>query len=162
MTAGAQNATPQFSGSTPGPPFHMSNVNNVDMNAAATGVLAPQLSPNGGLSRTRSSTSQAYAPATFTFNDANEMDMSGDRSVDQPSPATLSSQSRGGSTSHSSYSPGQQTEHHLPYRASPKMPSAGATAFPGFSASTDVYTNTFNTSSNMSDDSFSTRLHGRQ
>lgn len=71
------------------------------------------------------------------------MDLSGgDRSVDQPSPATISSQSRGGSTSHSSYSPGQQTDqqHHLPYRASPKpvftglnnMPPGVATAFPSF------------------------------
>ena len=59
--------------------------------------------------------------ATFLFNEGNpnEMDLSGDH----PSPSTINSQSRGGSTSHSSYSPGQQAEHHIPYRASPRFTS---------------------------------------
>lgn len=57
--------------------------------------------------------------STFIFNESNPHDM--DLTGDQPSPSTINSQSRGGSTSHSSYSPGQQTEHHLPYRASPRF-----------------------------------------
>ena len=59
--------------------------------------------------------------STFVFNENNGNDM--ELSNDQPSPSTINSQSRGGSTSHSSYSPGQQTEHHLPYRASPRFTS---------------------------------------
>ena len=59
--------------------------------------------------------------STFIFNEPSVNDV--DMSNDQPSPSTINSQSRGGSTSHSSYSPGQQTEHHLPYRASPRFTS---------------------------------------
>lgn len=170
MTTAPQNSTPQFSNATPGPPFHMSNVNNVDMNAQSTGFMPSQLSPNAGLSRSRSSTSQDFASGGFVFNDGNEMDISGNQSVDQPSPATMSSQSRGGSTSHSSYSPSQQTEHHLPYRASPKIPlgqihtsaAAGATVFPGFSSSSEMYTNTFSTSGNMNDDAFQQGFLGNE
>lgn len=58
---------------------------------------------------------------TFIFDsNPNDMDLSGD----QPSPSTINSQSRGGSTSQSSYSPGQQTDLHLPYRASPRFTSS--------------------------------------
>ncbi|KAF1840851.1 binuclear zinc transcription factor [Cucurbitaria berberidis CBS 394.84] len=153
--AGAATAAHQFTNNTPGPPFHVSNVNNVDMNAQTPGFLQSQ---------SRSTSSQDFVPAGFAIPDGNEMDVSGDRSVDQPSPATMSSQSRGGSTSHSSYSPGQQNEHHLPYRASPKMPlsqmrapsggAGAATAFPSFASSSEMYTNTFSTSGDMNDDGF--------
>jgi hypothetical protein len=95
--------------------------------------------------------------ATFLFTDSNpnEMDLSGD----QPSPSTVNSQSRGGSTSHSSYSPGQQAEHLLPYRASPRftstqMPmsrpqqsqaqnSSAASMAPLFSSSSDIPMNAY-------------------
>jgi hypothetical protein len=92
------------------------------------------------------------------------MDLSGgEKNVDQPSPVTISSGSRGGSTSQSSYSPGQQNEHHLPYRASPKMPhsgvsntvSGGGTVFPGFTSSEAFAANTFGTTNNMDTDAFS-------
>ncbi|KAF2030137.1 hypothetical protein EK21DRAFT_100705 [Setomelanomma holmii] len=125
----------QYSNNTPGPPFHLSSVNSIDMNTQNAQYLPPQISAQAGLG---SATSQDFTPAGFTFHDANEMDLSGDRSVDQPSPATISSNSRGGSTSHSSYSPGQQTEHHLPYRASPKpgfgdlSATGGTAAFPSY------------------------------
>lgn len=85
----------------------------------APGELRNLQDRNQGFSAHRSG---VPATATFQFNEnnGNNMDLSGD----QPSPATISSQSRGGSTSHSSYSPGQQTEHHLPYRASPRFTSS--------------------------------------
>lgn len=158
-TASVQNTGSRFSGGTPGPPFHMASVNNIDMNARSTGFLPPQLSSSGGLAQARPSISQDFTQAGFPFNDGNEMDMTGDGSVDRPSPATISSQSRGGSTSHSSYSPGQPNEHHLPYRASPKMPlgqmhgatSGTATAFPNFTSSSEMYTNT---AGSINDDSF--------
>ncbi|KAH6615367.1 binuclear zinc transcription factor [Boeremia exigua] len=66
--------------------------------------------------------SQDFSPqrstggTAFIFNEHTTTDM--DLTGDQPSPSTINSQSRGGSTSQSSYSPAQQ-EHHLPYRASP-------------------------------------------
>jgi hypothetical protein len=112
--------------------------------------------------------------AGFSFNDGNEMDLSGDRSNDMPSPATISSNSRGGSTSHSSYSPGQQTEHHIPYRASPKpgftnlaannsnsnplVPNAGSTAFPSFSPNqtpgVEMFSTAFSTTGIVPDETF--------
>ncbi|KAF2832987.1 binuclear zinc transcription factor [Ophiobolus disseminans] len=111
----------QYSNNTPGPPFHLANLNSIDMNTHNS-YLPPQISAQAGLG---SATSQDFTPASFAFHDSNEMDLSGDTSRgtnDMPSPATISSNSRGGSTSHSSYSPAQQSDHqhHLPYRASPK------------------------------------------
>ncbi|KAJ4367391.1 hypothetical protein N0V83_006973 [Neocucurbitaria cava] len=153
--ASAAGSAHQFPSNAPGPPFHVSSINSVDLNAQTPGFLPSQ---------SRSASNREFPPSGFAFPESNDMDMSGDRSVDQPSPATLSSQSRGGSTSHSSYSPGQQNEHHLPYRASPKMPlgqmqnSSGgmgpATVFPGFSSSGEMYANTFSSSGNMNDDGF--------
>jgi hypothetical protein len=135
-----------------------------------TSYIPPQVSAQGGLG---SSTSNDFTPAGFAFPDGNEMDLSGDRSIDQPSPATLSSQSRGGSTSHSSYSPGQQNEHNLPYRASPKpgfnqlnnpLSNPSAAAANAFSAldnspsalngGLDMFSNTFSTSGVMGEESF--------
>lgn len=158
----AQNAGSQFSGNTPGPPFHVSSVNNLDMNPRGTSFLSPQLSPNGGLAQARSSISQDFTQTGFPFNDGGEMDISGDGTADRPSPQTLSSQSRGGSTSLSSHSPRQQTEHHLPYRASPKMPlgqmqsgdPSTASVFTNFSSSSEIFENTFTTSGSMNGDSF--------
>jgi hypothetical protein len=162
----------QYSNNTPGPPFHISNVNSIDMNTRNTPYIPPQVSAQAGLG---ASTSQDFTPAGFTFHDDNEMDLSGDRSNEHPSPATISSQSRGGSTSQSSYSPGQQTEHHLPYRASPKpsfnqlnnintlpnTPATTTTAFPGFSSSTntsnggvDMFSTTFSTVGVAPDETF--------
>lgn len=118
---------------------------------------------NGGVSGARSTASQEFAPGGFNFHDGNEMDVSGDRILDHPSPATISSQSRGGSTSQSSYSPGQPNEHHLPYRASPKMPPGrmqtpamgNATVFPGFDVSgSDLFRNSYETSGNLNDASY--------
>ncbi|CAO2650444.1 Nn.00g017360.m01.CDS01 [Neocucurbitaria sp. VM-36] len=152
---GATSSAHQFPTNAPGPPFHVSTINSVDLNTQTPGFLQSQ---------GRSTSSQEFVPAGFAYRDGNEMDISGDRSVDEPSPATLSTQSRGGSTSHSSYSPSQQNEHHLPYRASPKMPLGqmqnpnggvgAATVFPGFSSSSEMYTNTFSTSGNMNDNGF--------
>jgi hypothetical protein len=140
--------------------------------------MPPQVSAQSGLG---ASTSQDFTPASFTFHDDNEMDLSGssnDRSADHPSPATLSSQSRGGSTSHSSYSPGtSDQQHHLPYRASPKpgfnqisgisaRAPAAAVAFPVFEAglapvstsantnSVEMFSTTFSTTGMPSDESF--------
>ncbi|KAH7095771.1 binuclear zinc transcription factor [Paraphoma chrysanthemicola] len=155
----------QYSNNTPGPPFHLSSVNSIDMNTRNAQYLPPQVSAQAGLG---TATSQDFTPAGFTFHDGNEMDLSGDRGVDHASPMTVSSNSRGGSTSHSSYSPGQQTEHNLPYRASPKpgfghLPASGSTAaFPGFTQSTaptstagvEMFSNTFSTTGLPPDETF--------
>lgn len=166
--ANPQPAVSQFQGSSPGPPFHMTNISNIDLNTQNTGFVPTQPSPNAGISQAKSTPSQDFTTAGFNFTDGNDMDISGDRSVDQPSPATISSQSRGGSTSHSSYSPGQANEHNLPYRASPKffpgqMVTAGATVFPepGFTSSSEMYANAFSTSGNMNDDIFHQHFPGQ-
>lgn len=139
---------------SPGPPFHTSNVNTVNMNNQNATFLQSQPGTIG---------SQDFVDSGFDFTDSNEMDISGDRGVDHPSPATISSQSRGNSTSQSSYSPGQPSEHHLPYRASPKLPLSsmhsnvrgGSTAFPtNYATSSEMYANTFSTSNNITDDTF--------
>jgi hypothetical protein len=162
----------QYSNNTPGPPFHVSNVNSINMNTHSAPYIPPQVSAQGTLGATAS---QDFTPAGFTFHDDSEMDISGDRSNDNPSPATISSQSRGGSTSHSSYSPAQQTEHHLPYRASPKpgfnqlnsqnsissAPVGTAATFTGFSGQTatsnagvEMFSNAFSTTGVPPDETF--------
>ncbi|KAG9186521.1 hypothetical protein G6011_09629 [Alternaria panax] len=138
----------QYSSNTPGPPFHIHNINSIDMNTQNSGFLPSKFDSRGGFA-----TTQDYTPAGFAFNDGNEMDLSGgDRGFDQPSPATMSTQSRGGSTSQSSYSPGQPIEHNIPYRASPKMagpPLGSSTGFPGIAASRETYpANNFGASGN--------------
>jgi hypothetical protein len=58
------------------------------------------------------------------MGDSNQMDMSPDGNADGHSPATSNSRtasnSGGGSTSHSSYSPGRNADY-IPYRPSPRM-----------------------------------------
>lgn len=130
----------QYANSTSGPPFHISNINSVNLHARS----------NPSYSMPEVNSFQLYSTTDVT-NDS-EMDLSGSIGPDHPSPATISSQSRGGSTSQSSYSPSAQNNnntnnsnstgaatdqtHHLPYRASPKTgfasATAGSTAFPSF------------------------------
>ncbi|KAF1939549.1 binuclear zinc transcription factor [Clathrospora elynae] len=159
LSACAQAPSTQYTDHNPGPPFQLHNINSIDMNRRNAAFAPPQLGPNRGVAQTSSAESYDFTPAEFAFIDGNEMDLSGDRGVDEPSPATMSSQSRGGSTSQSSYSPGQQNEHHLPYRASPKMQyssaaASTATVFPDFSSSRDMYSNTFSTSGIMANEGF--------
>ncbi|KAF2637051.1 hypothetical protein P280DRAFT_472567 [Massarina eburnea CBS 473.64] len=100
---------------TPGPPFHVPNLNDVSLDAAQNAQFissqtGPNLAPGPGI---------GLSSSTFNLGD-NQMDISPDGNADVPSPATSNSrthsQSGGGSTSHSSYSPGQ-----IPYRPSPRM-----------------------------------------
>lgn len=117
--ASSTKGAPQFSRNSTQqpPPFGSSSGSGIE--------IAPQPAPFMPI-RNVSDISQDFSPhrgavpgaTTFLFdNGTNDVDMSGD----QHSPSTINSQSRGGSTSHSSYSPSQQTEHHLPYRASPRF-----------------------------------------
>lgn len=162
--ANSQTSRTQYSNNAPAPPFHLHNINSIDMNTQTGQYLQSQhLAAAASMSRGQPTGSQDFTPGGFNFPDGIEMDMSGDRSVDQPSPATISSQSRGGSTSQSSYSPGQGTERHLPYRASPKLPPGrmqtpamgNATVFPGFNTtSSDMFTNSFSTSGNMNEPAY--------
>jgi hypothetical protein len=154
-----QASSTQYTDTTSAGPFNLHNINNIDMNAHTSSYLPPQVSVQSGLGAT---TSNDFKPAGFAFPDGNEMDLSGTQSADQPSPATLSSQSRGGSTSHSSYSPGQHNEHNLPYRASPKPSFNNLNT--GLSASAlgnspyagmDLFSNTYSTSGAMGDETFS-------
>lgn len=150
MNVEGSGSSTQYSDNTPAPPFHLRNINSINMNTQTESYIPPNLSSQAGLG----AMGNEYAPAGFIFPDGNEMDLSGNQSNGHPSPATISSQSRGGSTSQSSYSPGQNMEHHLPYRASPKpnfshisqnTGPATATAFPAFSPSAttaaDLFTN---------------------
>ncbi len=126
------------------------------MNTHNTGFLSSQFDTNRGFGTT---TTQAFTPAGFAFHDGSEMDLSGgDRGVDQPSPATISSQSRGGSTSQSSYSPGQQIEHNIPYRASPKMtgpPLSSGASFPGFVDTSGAFpANSFDASGTVGNEAY--------
>jgi hypothetical protein len=95
------------------------------------------------------------------------MDLSGSGSrsqQDQPSPATISTQSRGGSTSHSSYSPGTN-EHSLPYRSSPNpnskpLPLQPTNSFPPLqnfdpsSGGLDMFSTAFSTNGVAGDEAF--------
>ncbi|KAJ4341891.1 hypothetical protein N0V87_001556 [Didymella glomerata] len=120
-----QNLSADRSG-VPATATFMFNENNRDKSPIE---IAPQPAPFVAMRNTQELNQEFSAhrgavpgAATFIFNEnsTNDMDLSGDHT----SPGTISSQSRGGSTSHSSYSPGQQTEHHLPYRASPRFTSS--------------------------------------
>lgn len=150
-----QPSSTLFTDTTSAGPFNLHNINSIDMNAGTSSYLPPQVSAQSSLGTT---TSNDFPPASFVFPDGNEMDLSGAQSGDQPSPATLSSQSRGGSTSHSSYSPGQQMEHNLPYRASPKpsFNNLNASAFGNSpNGGVDMFSNTYSTSGVLGDEAFS-------
>ncbi|KAF2272588.1 uncharacterized protein EI97DRAFT_445659 [Westerdykella ornata] len=104
-----------YTGSTPGPPFHVNNsAVNLDTHHSLPFVRSQKMDiPQRGRQ-----TDPTRYPALYMVPDNNDMDVSTD---DQPSPATSNSQSRGGSTSHTSYSPRTQNDiHSMPYRASPK------------------------------------------
>ncbi|KAH3918240.1 hypothetical protein HBI56_143370 [Parastagonospora nodorum] len=148
----------QYSNPAAQAPFHISNINSINLNNAQN---APYIPPQ------QVSTTQDFTPAGFTFPDDTEMDLSGSGSrsqQDQPSPATISTQSRGGSTSHSSYSPGTN-EHSLPYRSSPNpnskpLPLQPTNSFPplqDFDASSgglDMFSTAFSTNGVAGDEAF--------
>ncbi|KAF2189651.1 hypothetical protein K469DRAFT_625474 [Zopfia rhizophila CBS 207.26] len=169
--AALQNNAAQYTGNSPGPPFHVSSA-NINMDAQPAAPFVPSQAKQIKLpSRDRQSDPSSYTPTGialpsrgFNLNDDNEMDTSPDASGDQPSPATTNSQSRGGSTSHTSYSPGQQQDdlQNAQYRPSPKtlsnqMPlphSTTANSSTNFFSSSDemfsgpFYGNPVNSSSN--------------
>lgn len=137
----------QYPNNAPGPPFHVSSINSIDLRTA------PRVSSREALATTGS---HDFPPGWFPAQDGNEMDLSGgEKGVDHDSPVTISSQSRGGSTSQSSYSPGQQNELHVPYRASPELPYSnlvpnGSAIFPGFVSTNEAFSmNNFDTSGDM-------------
>ncbi|KAF1915234.1 fungal-specific transcription factor domain-containing protein [Ampelomyces quisqualis] len=112
----------QYTHPTPGPPFHISNINSVDLNTRNNAYLPPQVPAAASLA----SAPQAFTPAGFAFPDDTEMDLSGSSGTtqDHTTPTTISPRSHDPSTSHSSYSPTSGI-HNLPYRSpsSPKQPS---------------------------------------
>lgn len=119
-------------GNSPGPPFHVANSATLNMETQpTTGFVPSQRGKQMELpSRDRASDTSGFTPSGLTLssngfplNDNNEMDTSPDgANNDRPSPSTTTSQSRGGSTSHTSYSPGQQQEdrQQIPFLTSPK------------------------------------------
>ena len=137
----APKSSTRYAQNTPGPPFHVSNINSVGMHTRNTGFIESQMSARG-ISTTI--LQPDFASGGFGMHDGSEMDLSGgERSVDHSSPATISSQSRGGSMSQSSYSPSQQNEMHIPYRESPKvsysgLASGGTTGFSGFVSTSEA------------------------
>jgi hypothetical protein len=133
----SQNAVPPFLGDDHRPPvFGSSNVNSVGLDLQTESFIAvrnPQRDLQNDFSAHRGAVPGA-ATFLFTDSDTNDIDMSND----QPSPSTINSQSRGGSTSQSSYSPGQQNEHHLPYRASPRVMSQQVPQIPSGQSTSSV------------------------
>lgn len=123
----SQNSMPQYPGNTPGPPFHKANVTLNFEPKPIPGYDLPQANKQSNLAqRERSANHERYTPGSTDY-EGTEMDLSVDDSVDQPSPATLNSQSHGNSTSQSSsYSPGQHQDEipNLQYRPSPKTLSS--------------------------------------
>ncbi|KAF2869815.1 fungal-specific transcription factor domain-containing protein [Massariosphaeria phaeospora] len=141
-----QHSATAYGSSTSGPPFHVANgtLNMENQNTSfITTQTNQQLEIPGRDSSRYTPGGLNLPPSGFAVNESGEMDISPDGPADNPSPATSNSQSRGGSTSHTSYSPGQQQEH-LPYRASPK-PSSSQTPLPPnananmFSSSEDMF-----------------------
>ncbi|KAJ4361255.1 hypothetical protein N0V95_002024 [Ascochyta clinopodiicola] len=109
------------------PPF--SSTNGFSSSTTSNIEVSPQPAPFHPVRNFQQDVALDFSPhrgmppgaSTFMFNhNTNDMDTT----ADQPSPSTINSQSRGGSTSQSSYSPGQPSEHHLPYRASPRFSSS--------------------------------------
>jgi hypothetical protein len=103
-------------------------------------------------SRDRASNSDRFSSTGFSLPDDNEMDISTEPSVDQASPATSNSRSKGGSTSHTSGSPAQQQNYTAgpQYRMSPRdfsntpLPqTTGGDANSFFSASDDMFNAVF-------------------
>ncbi|KAF2472004.1 uncharacterized protein BDR25DRAFT_342046 [Lindgomyces ingoldianus] len=148
-------ASAPYNDNSPGPPFHDSNI-PLNMKPQPTPFVPSQGGPQMDLpSRDRPSNPDRFAPNGialssngFNVDDGIEMDTSPDANADQPSPSTTTSQSRGGSTSHTSYSPGQQDDNqNIPYRASPSglknqipLPhSTGANNSAFFPASEDMF-----------------------
>ena len=125
-----QYANNRTDGTNTAAKFSMTNQQSgFDSSSIGNMEIPPQPAPFASMRNLQPDTTQDFSPhrgippgsTTFLFDsNANEMDMAGD----QPSPSTIHSQSRGGSTSQSSYSPGQQTERLLPYRASPRFTSS--------------------------------------
>lgn len=139
-----QGGTPasRYASTAPAPPYHLHNINSIDMNTQHNKYMESQVPMNNNNNNSTNNRPSNFSASSFTLNDTNDMDLTNDL----PSPTTVSSQSRGGSTSQSSYSPGgPQTT--LPYRASPKIPPghmsmaasgvADATMFSGFNPTTN-------------------------
>ncbi|KAF2856322.1 C6 transcription factor-like protein Prf [Plenodomus tracheiphilus IPT5] len=156
-----QIPTSRYASTAPAPPYQIHPSNSIDMNNQNNGFMRSQIPTSSGTQLPQ------FGASTFTFVDG-EMDTTNDRNTDHPSPATISSQSRGGSTSQSSYSPGGP-QTNIPYRASPKMApgnigmSSGnpasaigdATMFAGFDATTnDLFSNSFATSGGLNEAAF--------
>lgn len=134
----------------------MASIGSVDISPQPTGFMTTQPSSGAQVGSVNSLGGQEYSQAGFAFPDGSEMDITGDKMVDQPSPATVSSQSRGGSTSQSSYSPGNFNDHHLPYRASPTLrtghmtgvTTGNASVFANYDGSAKIFSNGFSVSGN--------------
>ncbi|KAI0592559.1 Binuclear zinc transcription factor [Pyrenophora tritici-repentis] len=149
----------QYASTAPGPPYHVHNINSINMSVQNTAYLSAQVPPNTVFGRTES---QDFMSPQVAFRDRSDIDFSG--GTDHTSSATLSSKSRGSSTSQSPYSPGQPYEHNVPYRASPKLAysvsaSGAATGFAGFASTNEaLIVNNSNPLGNMDnnayDDSF--------
>ena len=142
-----QDAAGQYPNTSSAPPF------NIDV---PTQTIPAFTSTHSGAhihlpSRDKSTGPSRYTTGGQGFNlgESNEMDTSPDGTLDQPSPATTNSQSRGGSTSHTSYSPGGQ------YRASPKNLSNQVTPSHATSSTANPDPNFFPTT----DDIFSGNMY---
>ncbi|KAF2731163.1 hypothetical protein EJ04DRAFT_584067 [Polyplosphaeria fusca] len=162
--APAQASGSQFTGNTPGPPFHVSDVSAINMETQKSAFIPSQSGAQMELpSRERSVDNSRFAPGritvSYSLSDGNEMDTSGD----QPSPSTTTTQSRGGSTSHTSYSPAQQQDDaSLRFGASPKnlpnqipLPhSTGSNTSNFFPTSEDMFSSLYTQPAQLGNDGF--------
>jgi hypothetical protein len=165
-TSAARDAPSTYSSNSTGPPYVVANAATVNMEAQSVAYSLPsQTGAQMNLPTRGSNHPAGFTPAGFTLPDDNDMDLSPDGTGDQPSPATTHSQSRGGSTSQSSYSPSaqQNEKQNHQFRNSPKNPS---NQMP-LQQTTAANTNPNNHDSNAnffssSDDMFSAALYGNQ
>ena len=121
-------------------PFHIHNIDGIDVNPQNTNFLHSELPTN-----LNNAAHHPVSSSVFTFFDATEMEFPEHRTTGQASPATQTSQSRGGSTSQSSYSPGGGPRPSIPIHASPKLSHpqesviSGATMCEGLTATTTTH-----------------------
>ncbi|CBX92795.1 hypothetical protein IAQ61_005843, partial [Plenodomus lingam] len=112
-----------YASTAPAPPFHLHDINGIDMTTQPNDTYMH--SHTTPLHNTNSTPQPPHFPTSnfpLDFTDASEMHLT----TDLPSPTTISSPSRGASTSHSAYSP-SGPQPSLPHRNSPKLPLAHTT-----------------------------------
>jgi hypothetical protein len=150
-----------FSGSSPGPPFHVaSSVSLEAQQSYPFGARQPEVPNPQDVPAEAGARQESTATAMETTGNEADMDTSPD-GQDHPTPSTLNSQSRGASTSHTSYSPSRSFEDPKPlqYRPSPKAAGSMSQSQTAFSHTTTPNSTT-NYFTSTTQDPFGTNFFG--